>query len=97
MAAPAAVAVVEALPVLAVVDLAHLAVLARAQVVALRAHRVRLRLLARLPLLVRAHLAGPALVQVLAGLVVVEAAVLRHLLSLPSRQSFSAATARSSR
>ena len=50
-----AAAVVEP-PVLAVVDLAHLPVLALAQVVARRAHRVQLPLLARLPVLAKAHL-----------------------------------------
>ena len=91
-----AAAVVEP-PVLAVVDLAHLPVLALAQVVGRRAHRVQLPLLARLPVLAKAHL--PVLVPpVLAGLpvladLVVEPEVLRHLLS---RQSFSAARARSS-
>ena len=73
-------------PVLAVVDLAHLPVLALAQVVARRAHRVQLPLLARLPVLAKAHL------PVVAHLVV-EARLPRHLLS---RQSFSAARARSS-
>ena len=80
-------------PVLAVVDLAHLPVLAR------RAHRVQLPLLARLPVLAKAPL--PVLVPpVLAGL-----PVLAHLVVEPagpveqlllSRQSFSAARARSS-
>jgi hypothetical protein len=65
-------------PVLALVDLAHLPVLALAQVVARRAHRVQLPLLARLPVL--AHL-------------VVDSALLLDLLS---RQSSSAAMARSS-
>ena len=94
MEAPAAVAVVEALPVLAVVDSAHLVVLA--PVAALRAHRVPLPLLARLPLLLRAPLLVQALAQVVAGLAhqVVEPAV--ALLLLLSRQSFSAAWARSS-
>ena len=73
-------------PVLAVVDLAHLPVLALAQVVARRAHRVQLPLLARLPVLAKAHL------PVVAHLVV-EPEVPLHLLS---RQSFSAARARSS-
>ena len=73
-------------PVLAVVDLAHLPVLALAQVVARRAHRVQLPLLARLPVLAKAHL------PVVAHLVV-EPEVPLHLLS---RQSFSAAMARSS-
>ena len=73
-------------PVLAVVDLAHLPVLALAQVVARRAHRVQLPLLARLPVLAKAHL------PVVAHLVV-EPEVPLHLLSL---QSFSAAMVRSS-
>ena len=89
-------AVAEALPVLAVVDLAHLAVLALAQVVGLRAHRVQLPLLARLPLWARALLPVPGLAQVVVGLAHrVEPAVPLQLLLL-SRQSFSAAWARSS-
>ena len=84
-------------PVLAVVDLAHLPVLALAQVVARRAHRVQLPLLARLPVLVKARLLV-LVPPVLAGLpvladLVVEREVLLHLLS---RRSFSAARARSS-
>jgi len=86
---------VEAL-VLAVVDLAHLPVLALAQVVARRAHRVPLPLLALLLLLLaKAHLPVPAVrpvVVVLAVLAVAPAVPLQHLLS---RQSFSAAMARS--
>ena len=97
MAAPAAAVVVQAV---AEVDLAHLAVLAPAQVVALRArrvHRVPLPLLARLLLLAKAHLPVPALVQVVVGLAHrgVEPAVLLDLLSRHSRQLFSAAMARS--
>jgi len=89
--------VVEA-PVLAVVDLAHLPVLALAQVVARRAHRVQLPLLARLPVLVKARLLV-LVPPVLAGLPVladrvVEPAGPEQLLL--SRQSFSAARARSS-
>ena len=90
-----AVAVVEP-PVLAVVDLAHLPVLALAQVVARRAHRLQLPLLARLPVLAKAPL--PVLVPpVLAGLpvladLVVEPEVPVHL---RSHRSFSAARARS--
>ena len=72
--------VAEALPVLAVVDLAPLPVPALAQVVARRAHLVQLPLLAQLLVLAKAHL-------------VVEPAVpLQHPLS---RLSFSAAMARS--
>jgi hypothetical protein len=98
LAAPAAVvaAVVVEPPVLAVVDLAHLPVLALAQVVARRAHQVQLPLLARLPVLAKAHLPVPALRSVVVGLVahlVVEPAVPLELLL--SRQSFSAAMARS--
>ena len=83
MAAAAAVVagVVVGPPVLAAVDLAYLPVLAR------RAHRVRLPLLARLPVL-----APPVQAPVLAHLVV-EPEVPLHLLS---RQSCSAAMARSS-
>ena len=79
-------AVVVEPPAPAVVDLAHLPVLALAQVVAGRAHRLQLPLLARLPVLVAAAL------RVLADLVVVPAGPLQHL---RSRQSFSAAMARS--
>jgi hypothetical protein len=79
-AAAVVAAVVVEPPVLAVVDLAHLPVLAR------RAHRVQLPLLARLPVLAKAHL------PVVAHLVV-EPEVPLPLLS---RQSFSAARARSS-
>ena len=100
MAVPAAVVAVPVVerPVLAVVDLAHLPVLALAQVVALRArraHRLRLPLLARLLVLAKAHLPVPALAQVVAGLahLVVEPAVPLQLLLL-SRLSFSAAMAR---
>ena len=71
-------------PVLAVVDLAHLPVLALAPVVA---RRVRLRLLARLRVLAKAQLRG------VAHLVVADAVPLQLLLS---RQSSSAAMARSS-
>ena len=79
------------LPVLAVVDLAHLPVLAR------RAHREPFPLQPRLPVLARAHLlvlVPPVLVglPVLADLVVAPEVPV-HLLS---RQSFSAARARSS-
>ena len=94
--------VAEALPVPGVVDLAHLPVLALAR----RAHRVQLpRLALLLLLLAKAPLLVPVVVAlavrvllVLAGLLVladlvVEPEVLRHLLS---RQSFSAARARSS-
>jgi hypothetical protein len=96
LAAPAAVvaAPVVERPVLAVVDLAHLPVLALAQVVALRARRAhRLQLLLRARPLVKAHLPVPA--QVVAGLahLVVEPAVPLQLLLL-SLQSFSAAMAR---
>ena len=85
-------AVVVEPPVLAVVHLAHLPVLA--QVVGRRAHRVQLPLLARLPVLVKAHLLV-LVPPVLAGLPVLADApeVPVHLLS---RQSFSAARARSS-
>ena len=80
------------------VDLAHLPVLALAQVVARRAHRVQLPLLARLPVLVKARLLV-LVPPVLAGLPVladrvVEPAGPEQLLL--SRQSFSAARARSS-
>jgi hypothetical protein len=85
-AAAVVAAVVVEPPVLAVVDLAHLPVLALAQVVARRAHRLRLPLLVRLLVLAKAHL------PVVAHLVV-EPEVPLHLLS---RQSFSAARARSS-
>ena len=89
-------AVVEA-PVLAVVALAHLPVLALAQVVARRPHRVRLPLVALLLwLLPKVHLPVPAegsVVVAPAVLVVEPAVALQHLLS---RQSFSAARARSS-
>ena len=92
------VVVAEALPVLAVVDLAHLAVLAPAQVVARRAHRVPLPLLARLPVLAKAHLPVRAAAQVVVGRAhrVVEPAValVLLLLSRHSRQLFSAAMAR---
>jgi hypothetical protein len=84
-AAAVVAAVVVEPPVLAVVDLAHLPALAPAQVVVRRAHRVQLPLLALLPVLAKAHL------PVVAHLVV-EPEVLLHLLS---RQSFSAAMARS--
>jgi hypothetical protein len=109
MSAAAAAAVVAAAvvepPVLAVVDLARLPVLALAQVVARRAHRVQRPLLARLPVLAKVPLPAPALrsvvvarahlpvlarVLVVAHLVVAPAVPLRLL----SRQSFSAATAR---
>jgi hypothetical protein len=99
LAAPAAVvaAVVVEPPVLAVVDLAHLPVLALAQVVVRRAHRVQLPLLARLLLVARAHLPVVAHLPVwaqplVAARRVVEAVPLQHLLS---RQSCSAAMARS--
>jgi hypothetical protein len=76
-------------PVLAVVDL---------PVLARRAHRVQLPLRARLPVLAKAHLPVPAEPLVLARVpvvehLVVEPEVLRHR---RSRQSFSAARARSS-
>ena len=90
-----AAAVVEP-PVLAVVDLAQLPVLALAQVVARRARRMQLLLLARLPVLAKAHPPVPALRSVVVGLVahlVVEPEVPLHLLS---HQSCSAARARSS-
>ena len=67
---------------------ARLLVLALAQVLA---HRVQLPLLARLPVLAKAHPPVPALRSVVVGLVV-EAAVAVELLL--SRQSFSAAMAR---
>ena len=89
-AAAVVAAVVVEPPVLAVVDLAHLPVRAR------RAHRVQLPLLARLPVLAKAHLPVPELRSVVVGLVaplVVEPAVPLELLL--SRQSFSAAMARS--
>ena len=73
-------------PVLAVLDLAHLPVLALAQVVARRAHRVQLPLLARLLVLAKAQL------PVVAHLVVEPAVPLELLLS---RQSFLAVMARS--
>ena len=85
-----------ALPVPAVVDLAHLPVLALAQVVARRAQRPLWR---RLPVLARAHrpvradLVVLARVPVVAHLVVAQAVPLQLLLS---RQLFSAAMARSS-
>ena len=95
----AVVAVVVEPPVLAVVDLAHLPVLALAQVAARRAHRVQLPLLPRLP--AKAHLPVPALRSVVVGLAQVP--VVAHLVVEPvvaverlSRQSFSAAMARSS-
>ena len=99
MAVPAAAVVVqvvaEALPVLAVVDLAPLPVPVLAQVV-VRAHRVQLPLLAWL--LVRARAPLPVRVPVvldevpvLARLVVEPAVPLQLLLS---RRSFSAAMAR---
>ena len=88
-------AVVVEPPVLALVDLAHLPALA--QVVARRAHRVQLPLLARLPVLAKAHLPVPALRSVVVGLahlVVEPAGALEQ--RLLSRQSCSAARARSS-
>ena len=105
-AAVVAAAVVEP-PVLAVVDLAHLPVLAR------QAHRVQLPLLARLPVLAKAHLPVPALRSVVVDLahllvlvppVLAGLPVLAHRVVEPagpeqlllSRQSFSAARARSS-
>jgi hypothetical protein len=100
LAAPAAAvaaAVVVEPPVLAVVDLAHPPVLALAQVVARLVHRVPLPLLARLPVLAKAHLPVPERRSVVVGLVahlVVEPAVPLQLLL--SRQSFSAAMASSS-
>ena len=82
--------------VLAVEDPAHLPALALAPVVARRAHRVQLPLLVRLLLLPKVHL--PVLVaaalRVLADLVVEPAGRQQHL---RSRQSFSAAMARSTR
>jgi hypothetical protein len=96
-------AVVVEPPVLAVVDRAYLPVLA---------HRVQLPLLARLPVLAKAHLPAPALrsvvvdlahLLVLVPLVLARVPVVGHLvvepevlLHLRSRQSFSAAMARSS-
>ena len=88
------------MPVLAVVDLAHLPVLALAQAVARparRAHRVQLPLVALLLLLLpKVHLPVPAVGSVVVALavLVVEPAVALQLLL--SRQSFSAARARSS-
>ena len=79
-------------PVLAVAGLAQLPVLARAEVVARRPHRVQLPLLAWRPVLAKAHLPVLAGLRVLAHLGV-EAAAPPHLLS---RQSFAAAMARSS-
>jgi hypothetical protein len=96
-----AVVVVEP-PVLAVVDLAHLPVLALAQVVAHRAQLprlARLLLLLLLLLLARAHqavrsvVAAPAQGLVAADVVAAPAVPLEHLLS---RQSCSAAMAESS-
>ncbi len=106
MAAPAAAveAPVPAL-VLAVVDLAHLAVLGRAQGLRRRAHRVQqfLQLALLLLLLPRVHRPVRQVVAALEVLVpqvlappVVEAAELPDLPSRLSRQSFSAVTARSS-
>ena len=104
--AAAVVVQVVALPVPAVVDLAHLPVLAPAPVAARPALRGRLRLLALLLLLLaKAHL--PVLVVVasavlvllvLAGLPVLADLVVERevLLHLRSRRSFSAARARSS-
>ena len=99
-------AVAEALPVPAVVALAHLPVLALAQVVA---RRVQLPLLARLLLLLlaKAHLPVPVVVGLALPVLLVLAGlpVLAHLVVEPagpveqlllSRQSFSAARARSS-
>ena len=100
--------VAEALPVPAVVDLAHLPVLALAQVVARRAHRVQLpRLALLLLLLAKAHLPVVPVVVALAVLVLLALAglpVLGDLVVAPavplqrllSRQSFSAARVRSS-
>ena len=93
--------VAEALPVPAVVDLAHLpvlAVLALAQVVARRAHRVQLpRLALLLLLLAKAHLPVPAVrpvVVALAQVPVVAGLVVALAVRLLNRQWFSAATAR---
>ena len=80
-------------PVPAVVELAHLPVPALAQVVARRAHRLQLLLLARLqrPLLARLLVLARARLPVVAAHRVVERAV--HQPLLRSRQSFSAAMA----
>jgi hypothetical protein len=104
--AGSAAAVVVEPPVLVVVDLEHLPVLALAQLLERRAHRVPLPRLVRLVRLLllplaKAHLPvlalapGPEPVVVVLAVLVVEAAavLLPHLLS---RQSFSAAMARSS-
>ena len=97
MAAAAVVVQVVALPVPVVVDLAHLPVLALAQVVAGRAHRVQLpRLALLLLLLAKAHLPVPAVRPVVVALavLVVEPEVLQQ--HLRSRRSFSAARERTS-
>jgi hypothetical protein len=84
-------------PVLAVVDLAHLPVLALAQVVARRAHRVQLPLPALLLLLLaKAHLPVPAVRPVVVALAVLVVEPVVPLQLLLSRQSCSAARARSS-
>ena len=94
-------AVAEALPVPAVVDLAHLPVLALAQVVVRRAHRVQLPLQARLPVLARAPLPVPAVRRVVVAPAVrvalrpvVAALVVVPAVRLLNRQWFSAAMAR---
>ena len=85
--------------VLAVVALAHLPVLALAQVVVRRAHRVPLPLLARWPVLAKAPLPVPAVRPVVVALAVLARPVVADLVVVPavrllSRQSFSAAMAR---
>ena len=94
-------AVVEEPAVLAVVAQAHLQVLARAQVVARRAHRLPLRPLARWPVLANAPLPVPALRPVVVALAVlvalppvVAALVVVRAVRLLNRQWFSAAMAR---
>ena len=91
----AAVVVVEP-PVLVVADLAHLPVQALAQVAARRARRAPLPLLARLPVVAKAHLPVRAHPVVLARVPVVAHLVVAVPLHLLSRQSSSAAMARSS-
>ena len=92
-AAVVVLVVAEALPVLAVVDLAHQVVLELAQVVARLVHRLqlplRVRLLAKAPLRVLVPL-------VLAGLPVLVVEPVGPLQHRLSRQSSSAARARSS-
>ena len=89
--------VAEALPVPAVVDLARRPVLALAQVVVRRAHRVPLPLLARLPVLAKAPPPVPALrsvVVTLAQVPVVAGPVVVPAVRLLNRQWFSAAMVR---